>query len=225
MKIGFDYWNVLSHYPKELGAMAQAICVAFSEGVDIQLYVISAIGENRIGTVENELIKVFSDNNLEADEIFNGGIHEVVFARASESPKLKLLKCKELGITVFFDDRKDVCDLLNKNGILAMQVPRKDRTRTDIQAERRTERKEIPSDWWERLKNVEHVWGDPEPIEYYDGKIRTVRYCKTCFAMYWVDWSTIEPQFDSCSIMTDWPGDDAPCRCTRRQYLEAHKLI
>lgn len=42
MKIGFDYWQVLSHYPDQFRALEQALRLA---GHDV--YVISAVGSNR----------------------------------------------------------------------------------------------------------------------------------------------------------------------------------
>ena len=50
MIIGFDYWQVVSHYPVELGILAQAL-----EAQDHTLHVISAIGKQRIGTVADEV--------------------------------------------------------------------------------------------------------------------------------------------------------------------------
>jgi len=47
------------------------------------------------------------------------------------------VKCWELGITVFYDDRDDVCRLLTKHGILAMRVTRNDDGADDVDAERR----------------------------------------------------------------------------------------
>jgi hypothetical protein len=38
-----------------------------------------------------------------------------------EVPKMKLEACLKLGIFMYVDDRKDVCELLSKNGILALQ--------------------------------------------------------------------------------------------------------
>jgi hypothetical protein len=60
----------------------------------------------------------------------------VVFRHPKESPQLKLAKCVELGIQVFYDDREDVCRLLNQHGILALRVPRKDPSACDLSAER-----------------------------------------------------------------------------------------
>ncbi len=86
--------------------------------------------------------------------------------------------------------------------------------------------KAIPQNWWKLLEAVKHDWGEPEQMDYYDDETKMVRFCKTCRAMLW-DWGDPlkDPQYDSCRVMTDWPGDDAPCLCTRRGYLEAHGLI
>jgi acid phosphatase class B len=124
MKIGFDYWQVVSHYPNETGVLADSLYLA---GHDV--HVISAIGKQRIGTIADEVCKIWGDFRREK-------IHEVVFDNPIQSPELKLAKCKELGITVFFDDREDVCRLLNKNGIMAMRVTRKDNSTYDLGAER-----------------------------------------------------------------------------------------
>lgn len=62
-------------------------------------------------------------------------IYELLFDDPKESPELKLKKCQELGIEVFYDDRDDVTRLLSKDGILAMQVTRKDNSTYDLGAE------------------------------------------------------------------------------------------
>ena len=64
-------------------------------------------------------------------------IHTVVFEHPSESPALKVAKAKELGLDMFFDDRDDVCRELNKAGIMAMRVTRKDNSTYDLGAERK----------------------------------------------------------------------------------------
>ena len=87
----------------------------------------SAVGKDRAGTVEASVRKLgFTDIK----------VHEVVFGGPSESPELKLKKCQELGIEMFFDDRDDVCRLLNKNGIVAMRVTRKDNSTYDLGSEK-----------------------------------------------------------------------------------------
>lgn len=125
MKVGFDYWQVVSHYPQYFAALAMAHREQGSE-----IVIISAVGKDRIGTVQGEIDKIGTFSNAVK-------VYEVVFDDPSQSPELKLAKCQELGVTVFYDDRDDVCRLLNKHGILAMRVTRKDNSTYDIKAERR----------------------------------------------------------------------------------------
>lgn len=123
MVVGLDYWQVISHYPEETGVLADSLYLC---GHDV--HVISAIGKGRIGTIASDVKKVWGDFRDEK-------IHEVVFDDPRQSPALKLAKCQELGITMFFDDRADVCELLNANGIMAMQVHRKDGSRYRLKAD------------------------------------------------------------------------------------------
>lgn len=110
MKVGLDYWQVCSHWPyfRELAAALRA------SGHEV--HVISAVGPRSAGTVQGE---------LEALGITCDGVHEVRFSRPRESPALKLAMARTLGIEVFYDDRQDVCDLLNSSGVLALLVPRR----------------------------------------------------------------------------------------------------
>ncbi len=124
-KIGFDYWQVLSHYPEEIALLDESLWMNFQE-----THIISAVGRNRAGSVEREVLKIIPNYPT-------GNIHEVLFNNPRQSPELKLAKCQELGISMFFDDRTDVVDLLNANGILAFLVPRKKRGQTDLQGERK----------------------------------------------------------------------------------------
>lgn len=124
MIIGFDYWQVLSHYPNEIATLESALYD------DHETHFISAVGNSRKGSVTAEVLKVIP--GFEPSHV-----HEVVFQHPRQSPELKLAKCKELGIQMFFDDRTDVVDLLNQNGVLAFLVPRKKRGQSDTQAERK----------------------------------------------------------------------------------------
>jgi acid phosphatase class B len=107
--VGFDYWHVLSHYERQIGHLITIHAAAGDE-----VHVVSAIGRGRMGTVEAE-VRLVTDVPT---------VHEVVFDHTRESPELKLAKCLELGIEIFYDDREDVCRLLAQNGILALRVPR-----------------------------------------------------------------------------------------------------
>ena len=123
MKIGLDYWQVISHYPEYFQELVNAMVAQGHE-----VHVVSAIGKGRIGTIENEVRSTLTGIHA---------CHEVVFGNPGQSPELKLAKCQELGITVFYDDRDDVCRLLNRHGILAMRVTRKDDRAQDLAAERK----------------------------------------------------------------------------------------
>jgi acid phosphatase class B len=122
MKIGLDYWQVISHYPEYFQELVNAMVAQGHE-----VHVVSAIGKGRIGTIENEVKGMLTGVHA---------CHEVVFSNPRQSPELKLAKCQELGISVFYDDRDDVCRLLNQHGILAMRVTRKDNRTHDLAAER-----------------------------------------------------------------------------------------
>ena len=120
MIVGFDYWQVLSHYPEQIRHLMQLHAINGDK-----VHVVSAVGKDRAGTVKDAVHSIC----LIPD------VHEVVFDHPSQSPELKLAKCLELGITVFYDDRDDVCRLLNKNGIMALRVTRKDNSTYDLGAE------------------------------------------------------------------------------------------
>jgi acid phosphatase class B len=124
MNIGLDYWQVCSHYPDYFRMLAE---LWRTRGAN-RVYILSAVGRDRIGTVQAAIVAL----NIPYD-----GVFEVVFDDPQQSPELKLAKCQELGITVFYDDREDVCRLLNKHGILALRVMRKDNSPYDIAAEQR----------------------------------------------------------------------------------------
>lgn len=121
MKIGLDYWRVCSHYPDFFRALAGGHLRIGNE-----VHIISAIGKKRSGTIRGE---------VEGLRIPFTAVHEVIFEKASGSPELKLAKCQELGIDIFYDDREDVCTLLKDHGIQAFRVTR-DPGFSDIEAER-----------------------------------------------------------------------------------------
>lgn len=123
MNVGFDYWQVMSHYPIQF----KKLLFAYNT-MGWPVFVISAIGKQRIGTLEGEVRKLGFDTVP---------VYEVVFETPAQSPELKLAACQELGIELFYDDRDDVCRLLNANGILAMRVTRKDNSTYDLDAERK----------------------------------------------------------------------------------------
>jgi acid phosphatase class B len=128
VKVGLDYWNVISHHPD---VFRQLVAALLADGHEV--HVISAIGRNRAGTVAGEIAAL---------GIPVTAVHEVVFSHPRESPALKTAKCAELGISVFYDDRDDVCRAMTATGkILALRVTRPEphagrARKADIAAER-----------------------------------------------------------------------------------------
>lgn len=124
MKVGFDYWQVLSHYQTEFSFMLSAF---ISEGADV--HVISAVGgKHTPGSVVEAVERMGYPFKRE-------NIHVVVFDHPVLSPELKVEKAKELGLNIFFDDRDDVCRAMNKAGILGLRVTRKDNSTYDLEAD------------------------------------------------------------------------------------------
>lgn len=123
MIVGFDYWQVISHYPEYFRSLA-----LMHQEAGYEVVVISAVGSKRKGTVGADVRQAGLPNGVR--------VHEVVFDHPSQSPKLKLAKCRELGVGIFYDDRDDVCRRLNAHGILSMRVTRKDGSVYDLEAER-----------------------------------------------------------------------------------------
>lgn len=121
LTIGLDWWHVASHHGYFL-RLTRA-----HQRIGDRVMIISAIGRSRIGTVEAEARAAGYPPSV--------SVHEVVFPHPSDSPRCKLAMCRQLGVSVYYDDRSDVCELLSANGILAMRVPRKVQ-QDDISAER-----------------------------------------------------------------------------------------
>ena len=119
--IGLDYWQVISHYGEYFKEFAYQMLKAGHE-----IHIVTAVGATRAKNVFAEIDKTGVPYTAK---------HKVIFEDPIQSPQLKLDKCKELGITVFYDDRDDVCRMLNKNGIVAMRVTRKDNSTYDLEAE------------------------------------------------------------------------------------------
>jgi hypothetical protein len=112
MKVGIDYWNTITKAPELFINLASSL---ISEGHEV--HVISAVGNARAPQTAKD---------IEAVGIPNTAVHVVTnpegVTGTKNFPNVKLEKCKELGIDMMFDDRKDICELLNANGILALQV-------------------------------------------------------------------------------------------------------
>lgn len=117
--IGIDYYQTITQDP--------SLFVDFTSGLISEgwkVHIITAVGPTRFDTVRAE---------IEALNVPNSTIEVVLFEHPREAPELKLAKCKELGVQMFIDDREDICRLLRKNGIVAMNIIRKDNSRYDFE--------------------------------------------------------------------------------------------
>ncbi len=107
MNIGFDYSGTMDTYPEGFTAIGKAM-----QTQGHKVYIISAVG--------------FGD--LDFDKVIAeqfGWVDEIITFEAVNTPQQKLEICQAKGVTMFFDDRKDICDHLNVNGVVAFRVWRK----------------------------------------------------------------------------------------------------
>ena len=120
--VGFDFHNVLDLHPQ----MIDLLWVFVRD--EYEVHIISAVGPKRAGTIAGEVDKILGPHAQDIQ------VHEVVFRHPRESPILKAELARLLGIEIFFDDRADVCEAMNHEGILCLQVPRKS-VLSDIEAD------------------------------------------------------------------------------------------
>ncbi len=123
MIVGFDYWQVISHYPDYFRQLAD-----MHREAGWKVVIISAVGDRTAGTVEADVRRLGFSSAVP--------VYEVKFNHPRELPELKLAKCKELGVSVFYDDRDDVCALLQAHGIMTLRVTRRDGSTYDLRSER-----------------------------------------------------------------------------------------
>jgi hypothetical protein len=115
MKIGFDFWNVITQSPEYIREMANCF---INRGHEV--FIVSAVGDRSLKKY-NCSIEGYKDV-ISAFDIPNSGIHIVYFEKDEDIPLLKLNKCKELGIQMFFDDRASTVKILHENGIISFLV-------------------------------------------------------------------------------------------------------
>lgn len=110
MKIGFDWGGVLDEHADLLVQLARSLK---KDGHEI--YIVSAINEN-----EHEIRK------QQVEELMPGVCIETITLVSvhPDQPEDKLKIIQDKGIQIFFDDRVDTSELLQRNGVLAFQVPR-----------------------------------------------------------------------------------------------------
>jgi hypothetical protein len=108
MILGIDYWNTATQNPAFFAALAHAIRAQGGK-----VYIITAVGAKRAETNTGEVEKL---------GIPNDGIHQVIFTKDKKAPQLKADKCVELGIELFIDDRRDICEAIFARGIMACNI-------------------------------------------------------------------------------------------------------
>lgn len=106
--IGFDYWNTATQNPGRFAALACAI-----RDTGGKVYIITAVGPKRASSNVDE---------VKALGVPNDGIYQVVFDKPQDAPRLKADKAVELGIQLFIDDRRDICEEMLRRGILACNI-------------------------------------------------------------------------------------------------------
>ncbi len=111
MTYGFDYWKTISTHQEVLLPMIHALVSAGHK-----VYIISAASVKREQTTPEEINKLGLPEGVE--------IHMCIWSYHQEAPQLKLQKCKELGVDMFFDDREDTCQYLSENGIPCFRSPK-----------------------------------------------------------------------------------------------------
>lgn len=112
MTYGFDYWKTLSHHKKVLVPLIEALVLAGHK-----VYVISAAGKNREETTPQAIKELGLPKEVETVMVIWEGKQQ------EDAPALKFQKCQELGVEIFFDDRRDTCDFFNERGLPCFQSP------------------------------------------------------------------------------------------------------
>jgi len=114
MRIGFDYFNTVSQDPQTFAVICRSLMTS-----GIEVYIISAVGEKRLaksGGLEGY------KREIEALGVPHSGLRILEFVDSKEVPALKAEACVELGIKFMVDDRKDTCEELRARGILALNI-------------------------------------------------------------------------------------------------------
>lgn len=113
MIIGLDFYKTISAYPKVFRILASSLT---SE--QHKVIIISAVGNSANKENYTRHVRKF----LKTHKITYDSLHIVQFENDEEIPQLKLEACQTHKVQVYFDDRSDVCEILHKNGIVAMRV-------------------------------------------------------------------------------------------------------
>jgi len=127
IKIGLDYYNVVTQFPDQCWELAWKVMVSGGE-----VYIISAVGHKRLK--ETGGLERYREE-IEAWNIPNHETEIVVFDKEEDIPQLKLDVCKKYDIAIFIDDRPETVKLLHENGIMALLCPKPSK-KTEKKAEK-----------------------------------------------------------------------------------------
>lgn len=100
--IGIDFYDTITENPPKFRKLVRDL-----KGASNTVLIISAIHEKNKKRLESD----FKRSRIRAELV------PVYYSNYRDVPGLKLAKCRELGIKLMIDDRKDTCDLLQLNGI------------------------------------------------------------------------------------------------------------
>lgn len=104
MNVGLDFYGTIEKYPKAFKGL--------TDNYGGAVYIITAVKSGN----EKEVMRLIKRTKIKAE------VHIVTYENFWEVPKLKLRKCQELKIKLFFDDLQATVDLLNKHHITAIKV-------------------------------------------------------------------------------------------------------
>lgn len=107
MIVGLDFYGTIQEKPAQFWDLAEALLP------DNEVHIVTAVKEENLERVAMD---------VHDSKISYSSLNPLIFEDYAEVPLLKLQACQDLNIELFIDDRADVCELLKKNGILALCV-------------------------------------------------------------------------------------------------------
>ncbi len=116
MKIGVDYYNTITRLPELFKLINSILAVK-----ECEIIIVTAVAKKEHDP-EGKLYRARVEKDLQEKNIYYDQIIVVEFTEPKEVPYLKLEVCQKYDIEYFFDDRNDVCTLLQESGIIAAKV-------------------------------------------------------------------------------------------------------
>lgn len=118
MRVGIDFWNVISQHPAYFKELSKSLM--WNEN---DVYIISAVGNRQLKKYANT-----HEGYIETIKGFKVPCTEIILCDFGDDdsliPEMKLAECKRLMIDMFYDDRPSTIELLHQNSIAAFLVPK-----------------------------------------------------------------------------------------------------